>query len=97
MTQSERDTRYSLLNELNFTLGNIGDKSEALLHYDTQKNVSDKEVALWKKTIERLDMNYHPYMFKSYKLECQVQIVEKLALDKEPGPPPIDSIEQSCE
>ncbi|XP_012059365.1 PREDICTED: ATP-dependent DNA helicase 2 subunit 1-like [Atta cephalotes] len=75
--------------------GNVGDKSEALLHYDTQNSVSDKEVALWKKTIDRLDMNYHPYNFRSYKLECQIQIVEKLALDKEPGPPPIDSIEKS--
>ncbi|KAG5305776.1 KU70 helicase, partial [Acromyrmex insinuator] len=75
--------------------GIIGDKSEALLHYDTQNSVSDKEVALWKKTIDRLDMNYHPYNFRSYKLECQIQIVEKLALDKEPGPPPIDSIEKS--
>ncbi|XP_011860011.1 PREDICTED: ATP-dependent DNA helicase 2 subunit 1-like [Vollenhovia emeryi] len=75
--------------------GNIGDKSEALIHYDTQNRVTDEQVALWKKTIDQLDMDYHPYKFKSYKLECQIQIVEKLALDKEPGPSPIDSIEQS--
>ncbi|XP_011632091.1 X-ray repair cross-complementing protein 6-like isoform X1 [Pogonomyrmex barbatus] len=75
--------------------GNVGDKSEVLQHYDTQSFVTDEEVELWKKIINRLDMNFHPYMFRSYKLECQVQIVEKLALDKEPGPPPIDSIEQS--
>lgn len=68
-----------------------------MIQYDTQNSVTDKEVALWKKTIDRLDMNYHPYMFRSYKLECQIQIVEKLVLDKEPGPPPVDSIEQSCE
>lgn len=73
--------------------GNIGDKSEALLYYEN--HVSDKEVKLWKKTIDRLDMNYHPSMFRSYKLECQIQIVERLALDKKPGPLPIDSIEQS--
>ncbi|EZA50153.1 ATP-dependent DNA helicase 2 subunit [Ooceraea biroi] len=75
--------------------GNIGDKNEALHHYDTQNSVTDKEVALWKEAIKQLDMNYHPCMFKSYKLECQVQIVEKLALDEEPGTPPPDSIEQS--
>lgn len=75
--------------------GNIGDKSEALHHYDTQNCVTDEEVALWKKTIDQLNMDYHPYKFRSYKLECQIQIVEKLALDKEPGPPPSDSIEQS--
>ncbi|GAB1868370.1 ATP-dependent DNA helicase 2 subunit 1 [Camponotus japonicus] len=75
--------------------GNIGDKSEALHHYDAQNWVTDEEVVLWKKTIDKLNMNYHPYKFRSYKLECQIQIVEKLALDKEPGPPPIDSIEQS--
>jgi len=94
--QREKDSGYFSL-ELNFILGNIGDKNEALKHYDTQNCVTDKEVALWKKAIDRLDMNYHPYMFRSYKLECQIQIVEKLALDKKPGPPPIDSIEQSCE
>ncbi|XP_024869472.1 ATP-dependent DNA helicase II subunit 1-like [Temnothorax curvispinosus] len=75
--------------------GDIGDKSEALLHYDAQNCVTDKQVALWKKAIDRLDVNYHPYMFKSYKLECQIQMVEKYALDKEPGSPPIDIIEQS--
>ncbi|XP_018307420.1 ATP-dependent DNA helicase II subunit 1 isoform X1 [Mycetomoellerius zeteki] len=75
--------------------GNIEDKSEALLRYDMQNSVTDKEVALWEKTIDRLDMDYRPYNFRSYKLECQIQIVEKLALDKEPGPPPIDSIEKS--
>ena len=75
--------------------GNIGDKSEALHHYDAQNWVTDEEVALWKKTINQLNMHYHPYKFRSYKLECQIQIVEKLALDKKPGPPPIDSIEQS--
>ncbi|TGZ47120.1 ATP-dependent DNA helicase 2 subunit 1 [Temnothorax longispinosus] len=64
-----------------------GNKSEALLHYDTQNCITDKQVALWKRAIDRLDVNYH--MFKSYKLECQIQIVEKLALDKELGPPPI--------
>lgn len=86
-----------LLDELNFILGDIGDKREALVHYDTQDCVTNKEVALWKKTIDRLDMNYHPYMIKSYKLERQIQIVEKLALDEEHGPPPINSIEKSCE
>ncbi|KYM99854.1 X-ray repair cross-complementing protein 6 [Cyphomyrmex costatus] len=75
--------------------GNIGDKSEALLHYDMQKSVTDEEVLLWKETIDRLNMDYHPYNYRSYKLECQIQMVEKLALDKEPGPPPIDSIEKS--
>ncbi|TGZ47118.1 Uncharacterized protein DBV15_11704, partial [Temnothorax longispinosus] len=54
--------------------GDIGDKSEALLHYDAQNCITDKQVALWKKAIDRLDVNYHPYMFKSYKLECQIQI-----------------------
>lgn len=83
------------INEYN-TSGNIGDKSEALHHYDAQNWVTGEEVALWKKTIDKLNMDYHPYKFRSYKLECQIQIVEKLALDKEPGPPPIDSIEQSC-
>jgi len=77
-------------------LGNIGDKNEALHHYDTQNLVTNKEITLWKETIKQLDINYHPYIFKSYKLECQVQIVEKLALDKEPSLPPIDSIKQSC-
>lgn len=96
ITLSERNSRYSLLDELNFILGNIEDKSEALLRYDMQNSVTDKEVALWEKTIDRLDMDYRPYNFRSYKLECQIQIVEKLALDKEPGPPPIDSIEKSC-
>lgn len=68
-----------------------------LHHYKTQKKVTNKEVELWKKTIDQLNMSYHPYMFRSYKLECQIQIVEKLALDKKPGPPPNDTIEQSCE
>ncbi|XP_072747337.1 X-ray repair cross-complementing protein 6 [Anoplolepis gracilipes] len=75
--------------------GNIGDKSEVLHHYDAQNWVTDEEVALWKKTIDRLNMAYHPSKYRSYKLECQIQIVEKLALDKEPGPPPSDSIELS--
>ncbi|XP_012216542.1 X-ray repair cross-complementing protein 6 isoform X2 [Linepithema humile] len=76
--------------------GTIGDKSKALYYYDTQNRVSDKEVKLWKKAINQLNIeNYHPYMFRSYNLECQIQIVEKLALDKKAGPPPIDSIEQS--
>lgn len=65
-------------------------------HYEAQNWVTDEEVDLWKKTIDKLDMQYHPYKFRSYKLECQIQIVEKLALDKEPGPPPSDLIEQSC-
>lgn len=75
--------------------GNIGDKSEALHHYDAQNWVTDEEVELWKKAIKELYMEYHPYKFRSYKLECQIQIVEKLALDKEPGPPPSDLIELS--
>lgn len=75
--------------------GNIGDKSEALHHYATQNWVTDEEVMLWRKTIDQLNMDYHPSMFRSYKLECQIQIVEKLALDKKPSPPPSDSIEQS--
>ncbi|KAL0110343.1 hypothetical protein PUN28_013775 [Cardiocondyla obscurior] len=79
--------------------GNIGDKEEAMKCYKTQNNVSKglckKEVDLWKNTIDRLNINYHPYMFKSHKLECQIQTVEILAMDKEPKPPSINTVEQS--
>lgn len=80
-----------------YILGDIGDKSSVLHLYDTQDSVTDKEVKLWEKTIDQLNINYHPHMFKSYKLECQIQMVERLALDKEPGEPPINIMEQSCE
>ncbi|XP_011698610.1 PREDICTED: X-ray repair cross-complementing protein 5-like [Wasmannia auropunctata] len=77
--------------------GNIGDKSETLQQYafGTQNCVTGEQVDLWKETIDQLDRKYDPYMFRSYKLDCQIQIVERLALDKEPGPPPIDTIERS--
>ncbi|XP_011139036.1 ATP-dependent DNA helicase 2 subunit 1 [Harpegnathos saltator] len=75
--------------------GSIGDKSEVLHHYKTQNQVTNRETELWKRTIDRLSMNYDPYMYKCYKLECQIQMVEKLALDKKPGPLPDDSIKQS--
>ncbi|XP_032682379.1 X-ray repair cross-complementing protein 5-like [Odontomachus brunneus] len=75
--------------------GSIGDKSDVLYHYETQNQVTNKEIELWKKAIDQLNMMYHPYMFRSYKLECQIQIVEKLALDKKHGPPPVDTIEES--
>ncbi|XP_020280066.1 X-ray repair cross-complementing protein 6-like [Pseudomyrmex gracilis] len=75
--------------------GDVGDKSSVLHLYDTQNSVTDKEVKLWEKTIDQLDINYHPHMFKSHKLECQIQMVERLALDKEPGEPPINTMEQS--
>lgn len=75
--------------------GAIGDKNEVLHHYNTQNRVKNEEVSLWKKVINQLNVNYHPSMYRSYNLECQVQVVEKLALDKEDGPPPIDSIQQS--
>ncbi|XP_014477835.1 PREDICTED: ATP-dependent DNA helicase II subunit 1-like isoform X2 [Dinoponera quadriceps] len=75
--------------------GSIGDKSEVLDHYRTQQQVTNEEVELWKRTIDQLNMEYCPHKFKSYKLESQIQIVEKLALDKKPGPPPNNTIEQS--
>lgn len=85
-----------VFDKFKFHVGNIGDKSEALKRYGTQNSGTRKEVAVWKQAIKQLGMNYHPYMFKSYKLDCQVQIVERLALDKEAGLPPVNSMEQSC-